>query len=906
MKSWEVLAGEVQGLGRVAKKKQRKTKKGCQGAPVDFTAGEEWKAEDGEVEVQEEDGVGLPSAARRRREEAMKRREVLTGEEEGLGRLAKKRQKKTKKGCEGAAVGFMVGQELKAEDGEAEAEVEAEVDVEEGDAGALTGSVSDMCQSLMERYARSAAPQHRHLCASAAAMRSYLRDEGIPLTPPAYFAIAIAAVCDASSSDRETLSALSAFLSVLLPYVPPGSVPPHKAREAVSSLVALLENSTPESMAAPTVRSLVGSLGLLAQSVDLEDWSAVKLPLRVLLRFSVDRRPKVRRCAQLSVVKVFRTLKSSIIIGKASKVVFSLFQSYIPLAVKLCSVRHDSKSKKTLEKPENIEVLHVLNIIQHLVAHMSLKFIRKCLPDVCKLFNGKFSMLTRNIIGLLEVILQKLSVDVLEREAENVISVLTSYVSSNKKIPVDTICSASTLLKDTMNTLHHVQPGMWIKRFTLVFRSIAGLLISHPSIGKYCADILRELINMDFFSSNELCEDSTKSVEADIIISMCSSCENVLSTSSSVPNEHILPVISDLFLRLGKHSSLFMKEIVLKLSMWVASLAEGRIELQHVQQCLGSAIVSMGPESFLSIVSISFNAEKQTYSNMWLIPILKKYIVGASLQYFLEHVLPLSKPAEDICSEVRRSSTRKKLMAHVDALWSLLPAFCHYPTDTADHFDSLAKALIEKLKKDQSSHELVSVAIKELVNENKSQLELNVDQATGFMKTNFGQKAGCGPYYYPQNLAQKNIEVLASNSMELFKLFTDIFFDSPPEKRASLKDVIGCLASILGSLNLQNFFSSLLAKIELTNKYDNGRKLENHVQPSNDKMEEKRCLMIELASAFVDGADEDFIIIMFDYIKPHLSVDGIYQCEAFQTLSRILKVWRCTCCNVCYSNIFLI
>lgn len=153
----------------------------------------------------------------------------------------------------------------------------------------------------------------------------------------------------------------------------------------------------------------------------------------------------------------------------------------------------------------------------------------------------------------------------------------------------------------------------------------------------------------------------------------------------------------------------------------------------QVQQCLGSAAVSMGPESILSIVPISFDAEKQAYSNMWLIPILKKYIVGASLQYFLEHVLPLTKSAEDIISggtfdpyilssnplklnvsifSVHRSSTKKKLMAHVDALWSLLPAFCHYPTDTADHFDSLAKAVIEKLMKDQSSHELVAVAIK--------------------------------------------------------------------------------------------------------------------------------------------------------------------------------------------------
>lgn len=49
----------------------------------------------------------------------------------------------------------------------------------------------DMCEALMRRYGKSASPQHRHLCAFAAAMRSILLEEGLPLTPPAYLAAAV-------------------------------------------------------------------------------------------------------------------------------------------------------------------------------------------------------------------------------------------------------------------------------------------------------------------------------------------------------------------------------------------------------------------------------------------------------------------------------------------------------------------------------------------------------------------------------------------------------------------------------------------------------------------------------------------------------------------------------------------
>ncbi|CAL9747630.1 unnamed protein product, partial [Musa acuminata subsp. burmannicoides] len=198
------------------------------------------------------------------------------------------------------------------------------------------GRGSDVCKALMDRYAKSSAPQHRHLCASAAAMRSILQEEGLPLTPPGYFAAVITAIRDADTADHDAISALSAFLSILLPVVPARSLPPTMVKNAALVLATFLWDP-PSKLPTGAVRSMVKSLGGLVLRLELEDWDEVKLPVEVLLAFTVDKRPKVRRCAQLYVKKVFETLKSSSIIKKASKVVFSLYKKYISLLEDFCT-----------------------------------------------------------------------------------------------------------------------------------------------------------------------------------------------------------------------------------------------------------------------------------------------------------------------------------------------------------------------------------------------------------------------------------------------------------------------------------------------------------------------------------------------------------------------------------------
>lgn len=157
---------------------------------------------------------------------------------------------------------------------------------------------SDICQQLMDRYAKSSAPQHRHLIATAAATRAMLSAESLPLTPSSYFAAAMVNLESASSSTKTLssteIAALMSFLVILIPAVPPRGIAAPKAREAVEVLARLVVKQDGEdTLGVSTVRSAVKCVGVLLGFCDAEDWNSVKLGFETLLKFSVDKRPKV-------------------------------------------------------------------------------------------------------------------------------------------------------------------------------------------------------------------------------------------------------------------------------------------------------------------------------------------------------------------------------------------------------------------------------------------------------------------------------------------------------------------------------------------------------------------------------------------------------------------------------------
>lgn len=765
---------------------------------------------------------------------------------------------------------------------------------------------SDICQQLMDRYAKSSAPQHRHLLATAAAMRSILASESLPLIPSAYFAAAIdsASLTDSRSLDQAAVAALLSFLSIVVPLVPPEGIAAPKASEAVGVLVGLIGKER-EGLAVASVRAAVKCLGILLGFCDLEDWNSVKLGLETLLDFSVDRRPKVRRCAQDYLEKVFTSFKCSGVIKVASKLVLSLLMNHMPFAVKLSGLRtvDGSKDDKSL-KPEHLEVLYKLNVVKISVPCLSAKVSSKIMSEILKLMSAEFSVLTNHVLKIIEAFFETAS-DKVVAEMDKIVASLASFVSLGDRNPLDTVMSAASLLKRAISILHAGDSSSWISNLPLVCGSLAGLLTSEASTASQASFILKDLLchhvdcnfpltDKDKPSDNE----SQESTEASAIKSLCATFENALSALNGIPNEHVLEVISVLFLKLGKMSSVFMRNIVLKLADLIIANG-GTSKTDNLQNCIGSAVIAMGPESILTLLPISLHAGDFTCMNVWLIPILKDYVVGASLGYYMEHIVPLAKTFERASRKAKKLPISQDLKAYAHDLWGLLPAFCRQPTDTYQNVGPLTETLIPFLKKDSSMHQSVAVAFQLLVSQNKSVLNPGGDagesipNAVKISVLDFGKLPT-----YTKKSATRNIRALASCSTELLTALTDLFVDSLPEKRSYLKDAIGCLASITDASITKKILMSLFKRFEFLDD-ESEFELGSHYQTFVDKEEgslnstEKdvqRHVILELASCFVEGAKEDLIDQIYKFIAHTFQVTNeSVHCEAYNTLSRVLK-----------------
>lgn len=85
-----------------------------------------------------------------------------------------------------------------------------------------------------------------------------------------------------------------------------------------------------------------------------------------------------------------------------------------------------------------------------------------------------------------------------------------------------------------------------------------GLLTSEGTTASHASDYLKELINLHIdvrhivTTEGQLVQNEDASKVDSVVKSVCAVIGNLLSASDKVPSEHILAVISALFLKLGK------------------------------------------------------------------------------------------------------------------------------------------------------------------------------------------------------------------------------------------------------------------------------------------------------------------------------------------------------------------
>lgn len=81
-------------------------------------------------------------------------------------------------------------------------------------------------------------------------------------------------------------------MAITLPLVPHGAISAKKAREAAEIVGKLLVREG-KGLGVSSLRAGVKCVGVLLGFCDLEDWDSIKLGFETLLKFSIDKRPKV-------------------------------------------------------------------------------------------------------------------------------------------------------------------------------------------------------------------------------------------------------------------------------------------------------------------------------------------------------------------------------------------------------------------------------------------------------------------------------------------------------------------------------------------------------------------------------------------------------------------------------------
>lgn len=699
----------------------------------------------------------------------------------------------------------------------------------------------------------------------------------------------------------------------MVPLIEEKGIKDAKVKEAVAVLVEVAVER--EGVGVGSLGCVVKCLGVMILGFcDLEEWDSVKAGFESLIKFSVDKRPKVRRSAQDCLEKVFKSFRSSSVVKEASKLVFSLFKNYMPVALTLSESRiFDESKEETLSKLEHLEVIHMLNLLKVTVPYLSVKISSKVLPELVKLLRSDFSVLTRQIFQNIEAFFVSSSDEVIGPQQENIIDSLSGYLSLGQKNPVDTVLSAATLLRTILNKLQAGGSSSWTSNGHKIFGSTAGLLTDEATASQ-ASDIMKELINhyidpkeVVINESQSLDDSSQESEEANMIKSTCAVLENILNSCDGIPNEHLLGVISVLFKKLGDISHIFMTNIVLKLADLMNDAGRDKPDTNHLQNCMGSAVVAIGPEKMLMLLPISIDPDNFTCSNIWLVPILKDHVVGASLGYYMEHIVPLAKSFKQAGQKVRKSVIGQDLQAHAHGLWGLLPAFCRYPVDTHKKFGALAELMITSLKKYSFMHQNIAVALQVLVNQNRSVMLSKSDGGASNDNAVKDSVLECqNVATYSKKTATKNIKALTSCSSKLLHALADLFVDSQSGKPSYIKDAIACLASISNSSVTQKVFMSLLKRFRFVTgegefqqpKSDGDELIEEEARSLNvQEKDVHRCVMMELASSLVVGAKTDFIDLIYNFVVfIFQATDVTGHCEAYHTLSRILQehAWFCS------------
>ncbi|NXU48748.1 RRP12 protein, partial [Turnix velox] len=561
----------------------------------------------------------------------------------------------------------------------------------EKSSGTFLSGLSDCTNvtfSKVQRFWESNSAAHKEICAVLAAVTEVIRSRGSKETETEYFA-ALMTTLEAVEDSPESLAAVAYLLNLVLKRVPSPVL--IKKFSDVSKAFMNIISSQACSSSTSALRWVLSCLATLLRKQDLAAWS-YPVTLQVyhgLLSFCVHTKPKVRKAAQYGVCSILRG--TEFMFGDAAPE----HHPAAPSTAKFC-VQEIEKAGGTKEATTT---LHVLTLLRDLLPCFPAAVVKTCCETLLRVMTLSHVLVMACAMQAFHSLFSaQASVACLPAELNaQIISALYDYVPSMSDLQ-PLLTWLSTMERAHIN-LDRLQKDLCWAHLPRLFSAAMNCFLSpHSQVVSAAAQTLETLLNECVSPHmNELGTVSASApAPATYLCKMFRSVEEGLTYRFHAAWDKVLRVLEVFFKTCGKQCHSIMRKCLqslcdLRLSPHFPYTAE-------VDQAVGAAMSSMGPEVVLEAVPLEIDGKEETldFPRSWLLPLLRDHVQGARLGFFTSYFLPLAATLKSRAMEFTEAgkSVEAKIYDTLQwQVWALLPGFCTHPTDVVGSFKGLARTL---------------------------------------------------------------------------------------------------------------------------------------------------------------------------------------------------------------------
>ncbi|KAK9818389.1 hypothetical protein WJX72_011834 [[Myrmecia] bisecta] len=729
----------------------------------------------------------------------------------------------------------------------------------------------------------------------------------------------------ATQSSLEVVTPMCTLLGMVLSRVPDAVL---RSKFAPSSQImcTICEQQHEE---AATLKAALHCLSQITAALDPHDWPAAARPFTTLLSFCTDSRPKVRKRAQSGLVDVLAAIQSTPALAQASDAIVRVCQVVLPGPEAAARAAAAASNKRRHEAEGAIakavaDALHLLGALKQTIQLLTGSAISSICSLVLKLYILRQPLLSCHATDVLLTLAASSSSHVGAPALADVLSAVLEQESAWDRKDAEVMMSLTRLLEAGFIWLHDLDAAMCTTRLPRVFHTlVAQLSADQDGVRFATSQCLKNLINDCIHPDVIKGAVSLVGMPAGTLSplqSIAAAVASALGAQHESAWPHALPVVGELFDKLGRPGAPLAEGLLLRLGELCAGAAEAEEdESAATAECapaaaaaIGCALRSLGPEAVLAVLPLNLQEglDGQADARTWMLPFLRQHVRGARLDFWGRHLAPIARALGSRAAQAAAVAARRMEALQCRALelqiWATLPSFCSWAEDTAEAFRLYAKEIGAAFQARADLQASICQALQRLCLQNRRAAKVaGVAEGVGFSEPpgapdedEDGEAEGDAPGQpadipsdYTVEVAQRNLAIMRGFAKNWMPLLFSAFVAAEATERTCLADTIAAYAAIADAQTVSAFFRTVIKKLI---KVAEDEKAEvpppDMVREGGDTPSARRCTFLELALCLAPGLDTSGIDVLYKAAKPCLQErDQAVQKKAYRVLAYICE-----------------